>query len=232
MYSLRRKITAVVATIGLWGLFPLIANAQTFAFNNFDAGQSFDAYNGSLENSANNLIDSYQSGSAFVSAASGQLTGIDAALTSAQDIFGGDNVGGNIDLWSNSGSDTPGVLLGDWSFGSLDAFGYTSNDPVHFAASGVNLVAGDQYWLTIDPTNSTNGQSIVWDNNIEGSSGTLWQGQAADGPSSFYTTSGALGAFDVTVNAVPEASTTVTFVLTLVAGGFLLARKRTLSSVA
>jgi len=228
------KISSYIATavaVGVCGFLPQIAHAQSYAFNNFDPGQTYSQYSGWFENTPN-AGDSYQTGSAFVSAASGQISGIDAALTSYSNYGGGDNVGGNIDLLSDS-SNTPGALLGSWSFGSLAQYATTSSNPTHFNASGVNLVAGDQYWLTIAPTVTPNSQWLVWNWNNEASpNGTVWQGLSGNGPGAFSAVSAPLGAFDVTVNPVPEASTTVTFVLMLVAGGFLLARKRTSSTIA
>ena len=203
----------------LCGIATSQARADISAFNDFGPLNSYNTTSAVTESGAGSLVGPDQTDNSFVAGASGELTSIYAAV---QTITGGSN-DATFQLYANGSNGTqPGALLESFTLGPLPQEG-SSAAPVQLVSSGdVNLTAGNTYWVGVTaPT----GAWVAFNLNSTGALGSMFSTKY--GSSGYGATD---AAFAVNVQAVPEASTVLTFGMLLAGGGLLFMRRRSTGS--
>jgi len=185
------RLGAAVALVGA----SVAANAQV-AYNNFGSGDSFDPV-------GNWSVDSNQSlMMPFISATTGNVSLVTVAL------FINANYTASLEL-DNNGSN-PGTVLESWTFSGTGAAQALTGD------GSASLVAGDNYWLEIDP--ATANDQGAWNRNSIGATGTFLFSSGGI----WYPDTDTLSVFRVETVAAPEP-----FTLSALGVGLLaLARRR------
>ena len=211
--NLIRNIAPALAIAGLCLTLGSAARADISAFNDFGANWDRQTGSGWTVTGPNSFIgQQFSPGNGFISGASGQLTSIDIAL---EFVAGGDN-SATVGLYTDNGTGAPASLLESFNLTNLPQFG-DGQTPTHLTSTGgVNLVAGQEYWLQ---TSNGNDGWLAWDINNQGVNVDFSNNGSAVGQNP-------AGAFDVNVAPVPEASTAVTFALLMIGGGRFLRRRR------
>ncbi|HEV3416575.1 MAG TPA: choice-of-anchor R domain-containing protein [Pirellulales bacterium] len=167
------------------------ASASTIAFNDFGPNASYDT------GLAPAVFSQQTVGSEFQSSATGMLSEIKVALVYSSAA----QAGFSLNLYADNGGSL-GNLLGTFG-GSAAGVGGTAD--LQLPLSGINLIAGQNYWLIASSSNN-----LTWNLNNQGVIGTNYT-QINSGPFGGveeFTGSGALLAFEAFV-AVPEPTTTL-----------------------
>ena len=187
--SLRIRNFTLGAIVGMVGLGAASNANAGVIFSNFGPGQSYDCCSGY---SVANFIPAMQ----FIAAESSAVSQIDVAL------FSGSGNPATVSLLTDL-SGLPGTLLGQWqtaNVGFADAI-YTIS-----GITGISVVAGDAYWVQIDPL--VGGDTCcAWSLNDQGSIGLTYDpalyGPFSD-PSFVYEPQlGMSAAFDVLGADIP-----------------------------
>jgi hypothetical protein len=134
----------------------------------------------------------------FTALVGGSVSQIDVGLG----WVNGEN-GATISLWTSS-ANQPGTELGSWAVSNQPVFGSTTTELTTVMVTGVNITAGEQYFLVITGNDTT---WDAWNLNGTGATGLLEQ-NSGSGWSQFAGST--LGAFDVQVGGgggtTPEPS--------------------------
>lgn len=212
-------------------LVPLTAQAQTVAYSNFGAGNTF-AYNSGWTETAPNAyqVGFYSQGMEFTSLATGKLSSIDMALQHVQ----GDNtatvyLSNSLPSNPNSLSSTNSIVLESFSANNLAAFPSSSFLTLNSSLNPI-LTQGQTYYLSVVATGTTydawsyNNQGV----NNEALTGTIYR---ATSPTGSYgeIQNDSLSAFRVTVtplSPVPEAGSLAGFAVMGCCSTLALWRKR------
>jgi len=191
----------------LAGLSVLVAPAlANDAYTNF--GPGFDNTVGWVVNDPS-IDPAFQ----FQATASGSLTSLTVAMGNYFDFSGAaDSFTLNLYADPAGNPNGEGALLG--SFGGMTDGTYYSAlvNPIVVAASGVNIVAGDYYWLEATSTNGT-----AWDFNSTGAQGPVLEAGAP------YSNPDTSAAFSVQVTPEPSSFAAMAGVLGL---GLIAKRRR------
>ena len=207
------------------GLFLVLLPSVSLAaiFTNFGPGQT---YNQAVGNIAGNdfVGDNLAEGDTFTPTASAQFGSIGIALSceiaSCPDLF-------TVDLTSDSGSDSPGMVLESFTSSGLTLGPLGGmNTPIQFIASGtpVVLTAGKQYWITLS-TDLNN--SIAW--NLNSTGDVSDQAISGDGGATYFSPSGLTpGAYQINAAtaAVPEPNMSVLLAMGIGVLGVAAFRRR------
>lgn len=188
-------------------------------FNDFGPGFSYNCCTGWTASGADSFAGEWESANLFTAAISGAVDESDVAIGWE---FGGSG-GATVSLWTDSGG-LPGVQLGAWNVTAGESFGNCCGVVTITGISGVNLTAGQSYFMLVVAGDATTYN--VWNWNNQGATGL--QVHSQDGGSTWNVGGSGvtLGAFDlISAATVPEPAT-----MTLVGAGLLglmaLRRKR------
>jgi len=192
-----------------------VISRADIAYNNFGVGDSYNTSSGWTIGGTTSSVGQITQGDQFTSLTSGTLVSVTVAFTNVN----GTN-SGNIALYNDSGANTIGSQITNWSFGSLPAFGDATAPPTVLTNGfpSITLTAGNKYWIVADVV-STNTWD-VFNENSTGASGL--HGINANGGGFTYDQRTA-GAFRVVTAPVPEPATMAALGLGFVA---MLRRKR------
>lgn len=184
------------------------------AFNDFGPGDSYVTSSGWTASGSTSLVGYSTPSCSFIADTTGYVTSLDLAVG----YVTGDQTGGTFTLSNNGPLTSPGSTLETFDLTPSGNLG-SDNAPTHVLANdSVLLTAGQRYWITLNaPSNSW----YAWNNNNTGATGPV-QIQYTNYA---YTQTDQLGAFDIDVAAVPEASTFALFAL-LTVGGLLVLRRQ------
>ncbi len=151
----------------------------------------------------------------FTSGLSGSVSEIQFALGYANGLS--DSV--TAMLMTDSGG-VPGTVMGSWTVSSTELFGFCCNLVDITGISGINLVAGQQYFLVLNPAVLTDD---AWNLNSTGATGVTLD--SSDGGqtwhSGFTNTLGALAVYGKSTS-VPEPGS----LFLLASGALIVWRKR------
>jgi hypothetical protein len=189
----------VMLTLTILFTVPTVSRADGILFTNFGAGNS---YNTAVGNTVGNAFDgnNHAQGDSFTPSLSESFTSLTIALSCfsvCPDNF-------DVSLTQSVGG-VPGAVLKNFivNAASLGVFG-TNNPPLILnAVQGPMLIAGSQYWITVD---SDLNDSIAWNLNSTGDVSAT--AISLDGGLTWFSPSGQTpGAFEVDgvgVTVVPE----------------------------
>jgi hypothetical protein len=195
-------LLTTLAVVLCFGTMPVMADDVFFS----DFGPGFSYYSGAgwTVSGASTAPGEYTAANLFTAAISGSVGQIDVALSRN----GGDGTAA-VSLWTNNNG-LPGTPLGAWGVTSLQDFGGCCGVVTISGIAGVNLTAGESYFMMIatgEPSNwnvwNFNDQFVTGLDLFSQDQGLTWTSQP----------NGTLGAFDVRTasTAVPEPSTVVLF---------------------
>lgn len=179
-----------------FGVLCQSASAIT-AFSNFGSGMSFQADGtGPIIGYYSPLGTAYQQAFQFTSSASGSVSGISVALSKFSSYTGTGTVP-TFDLFTDSGSNTIGGLLGTWT-GVMPTANLGSVQSLTGGSATLN--AGGKYWLVAREPTLQN--VFVWNYNSQGGKGM--QAFSSNLGSSYnYLTNRDQCAFQIDVAAAP-----------------------------
>lgn len=205
--SARCAFSALVSVVFTSLLQPSVANA-TMIVSTFDVGNTYDCCTGHTISGASSIVG-------FFAAAADEFTSPGNYSVDQLDVALQNGTGTNsaiVSLWRESGG-FPGSQLGSWAVSGQPAFGSTNNQITTISGiTGVDLIAGDAYFLAIGPGSSDT--SDAWNWNTIGVTGLRLF--SPDGVHWNQVPGSTFAAFDVLgkSNSVPEPST-----LTLLGAG-------------
>ncbi len=191
------RVSTAIVILAICCLLALPASAATF-FNDLGTGsnvyqccQGFDVFG------SPNQGQSIEPANLFTSGLTGSISEIQFALGYANGL--NDSVTAML-MTDNGG--VPGTVLGSWTVSSTELFGFCCNLVDITGISGINLIAGQQYFFVLNPAVLTDD---AWNLNSTGATGMTLD--SSDGGqtwhSSFTNTLGALAVYG-TATSVPE----------------------------
>jgi PEP-CTERM motif len=176
-----------------------VASAATTLFTDLGPGQSYGL-------GGQRVTEESAPAFSFVAMGSGSVAEIDIALV------GQNGTSSLISLWTDSGG-ALGAELGSWTVSDLP--NGSGGLATVTGISGIELTAGDTYFLQAGPTNA----QLGWETNNQGVTGILWT-------RGIENSGATIGAFDILgSSAVPEPATWAMLFLGVAMVG-LAARRR------
>lgn len=202
--SLKFALAAATMTAAVGATAAAHAASTINIFNDLDSGGSSTAGHGWGATGNAALANS------FVASAGGKVSEIDLDLWNAG---GGDSA--TISLWTDVGG-VLGAQLGSWSVSGLPHYtGYPLPLTRITSVSGVNLTAGDSYFVQV----SAGSGLVAWLQNDQGSVSTILYNGAP------YLKNQATGALQILGAAVPEPSTWAMLILGVAMIGVAIRRR-------
>jgi hypothetical protein len=146
--------------------------AQTTFYSDLGpTGSVYQSGTGTTMGGSGNLGNYYYDANEFMAGASGNIAQIDIGVgivTGTNSFFAS--------LWTANGSGLPGTELGQWNnLTSTQTFGGCCGLVTITGISGINLTAGQSYFLVIGPTTNSSTTWEAWNWNNQGATGTLLQ---------------------------------------------------------
>lgn len=175
----------------------LPAAAGDYAYNNLGSPASYQCCTGWTIGGSQSLVGLVEDAQQFTAAVGGNVSQIDVALG----FVTGDNMA-TVSLWTNNNG-APGTELFSAGVSNQPVFGQSTSQLSTIMVSGVNITAGEQYFVVIEADNVT---WDAWNLNDTGAVGLLDQ-NSGSGWNQFQGST--LGGFDVQVNGggtTPEPS--------------------------
>jgi len=207
-----RKMKLLACSIGLLAFvaaLPATSKASTVIYSDFGSNNNYDCCEGYTISGSNSVIGTaYSDAMLFTSGANYSVTQLDVAVG----YVTGTN-GAQISIAEDNGG-IPGTSLGSWAVTGLTTFGNCCDVATVSGITGVDLLAGWNYFVVVDPGGSDTWDA--WNLNTVGAIGQL--DQSNNGVWNQYTGS-TLGAFDVLGN--PSGTTPEPATLLLLGTGLL-----------